>query len=213
MKKILSKKLVIGITGLAVLGGATGALAATQSSSSSGRQAYATELAKHLNVTPSALAAAVKATDIERIEAAFAAGRLTQAQANEAKQRIQKSAGIPLYGRGFGARGNRGHDGRGEATAATYLGISETALRSELKSGKSLAAIAASTPGKSVAGLQAAIVTAETTRLNAAVSSGKITAQQEQQRLADLPSHVEAMLQRTWSARANGGRAKGSSRY
>ena len=79
---------MIGVTGLAVLGGTTGALAATSSSNSSSRQAYVSDLAKHLNVTPGALTAAVKEADSEQVEAALAAGRLTQAQANEAKQRI-----------------------------------------------------------------------------------------------------------------------------
>ena len=210
MKAFFSRKFAIGVTGLAVLGGTTGALAATGSSSGSNRQAYVSDVAKHLNVTPGALTTAVKEADSEQIEAALAAGRLTQAQANEAKRRIQQSSGVPFFGHGFGGRGFRGRVHLGVASAATYLGMSQTALRSELKSGKTLAEIAGSTPGKSVAGLKAALTTAETTRLNAAVSSGKITAQQEQERLAALASHSEAILQRTWSAPANGSQVPGS---
>ena len=121
----------------------------------------------------------------------------------------QQSTGVPFLGHGFGVRGLRGRAGRGLASAATYLGMGETTLRSELKSGKTLAEIATSTPGKTLAGLKAAIIAAATTRLNAAVSSGRITAQQEHERLAALSTRSEAMLQRTWSG-PNGSRALGS---
>jgi hypothetical protein len=74
---------------------------------------------------------------------------------------------------------------------------SPTTLRSELQSGKSLAQIASSTTGKSVEGLKAAIVAAEKAGLEKAVSSGSITSPQEQERLGNLSSRIEAMLQRT----------------
>jgi hypothetical protein len=216
MKSLLSKRVVIGVTALAVLGGAGGALAATQASNgshSSAAQAYVNGLAKHLDITPSALTAAVKATDSEQIETALAAGRLTQTQANAAKQRIEQSTSVPLFDRAFGGRGLRGLAGKSDPAAAQYLGISEAALRSQLKTGQSLEAIATSTPGKSVAGLKAAIIAAQTTRLNTAVSSGKITAQQEQRRLTSLSSRIDTLLQHTRSAGANGGQAHSSSRY
>jgi hypothetical protein len=120
-----------------------------------------------------------------------------------------------LFGGGF-AGGRFGHGelrgaARGiEAASAQYLGITETALRADLKAGQSLSAIATATTGKSVAGLQAAIIAAETTRLNTEVSSGKITAAQETQRLADLNSRIGAVLTRTWTAGSNGGQARGS---
>lgn len=218
MKSFLSKKLVIGVTGVALLGGAGAALAATQSSStpssqssrSSRSEAYISDLAKRLNVTPGTLTAAVKGADSDQINAALAAGRLTQAQATAAEQRVQLSSGVPFIGDAFGGGGARGRGGQREATAARYLGITETALRSDQQAGRSLATIATSTPGKSVAGLKAAIIAAETTRLGAAVSSGRITSKQEQQRLAELSSHVDALLQRTWTPGAHGGRAHSS---
>lgn len=55
-----------------------------------------------------------------------------------------------------------GSTGRGlVAPAARYLGISVKQLRSELKKGKSLAQIAAETPGKTEAGLVSALVGAK----------------------------------------------------
>ncbi|MGO9788872.1 MAG: hypothetical protein ACLP8S_04885 [Solirubrobacteraceae bacterium] len=215
MKSFLSKKLVVGVTGLAVLGGAGGALAVThsstaQSSKNSGSQAYISDLAGRLNVTPSALTAAVKAADIDQVNAALAAGRLTQTQATAAEQRIQQSSGVPFFGDARGGSGFRGGAGHNDATVVGYLGITKKALRSDLRAGKSLATIANATPGKSAAGLKAAIIAADTTRLNTAVSSGKITAQQEQQRLAELSSRVDTLLQRTWTPGANGARVHSS---
>ncbi len=55
-------------------------------------------------------------------------------------------------------------------TAAGYLGLSTAQLRSELQSGKSLAEIANSTPGKSKAGLVQALESADRRKLAAAAA-------------------------------------------
>ena len=52
MRSILNRKLVIAATALVMLAGAAVAVAATQSSSGSGEQAYINDLAGRLNVTP-----------------------------------------------------------------------------------------------------------------------------------------------------------------
>ena len=212
MKSFLNKKVALGATGVILLGGAAAAVAATQSSSNSPRQAYVTDVAHHLGVTPSALTAAMKAAMIDRINAALAAGRLTQAQAVALKQRVEQGTGAPFLGAGgLGHRGV-GHLGlaRAGAVVAQYLGISEATLRSELQSGKSLAQIASSTSGRSIAGLKTAIVTAAKTRLDKAVSNGRITSAQETQLLATLPARVDAALQRTGlGGQPPGGRGPG----
>jgi hypothetical protein len=202
LKSPLNRKLVVGATGLVLLGGAGGAVAVatTQDSAGSGRQAYIDDVAKHLNVTPGSLTAAMKAAAYDRIEAAVAAGRITQSQADAVKQRIEQGGGVPFFGHRFGGGGLGGH-----GVAAQYLGISPATLRGELQSGKSLAQIASSTPGKSVEGLKAAIVSAEKTRLEKAESSGLMTSQQEQERLGDLSSRIEALLQRTGTWGSYGG--------
>jgi hypothetical protein len=194
LKSFLSRKLVIGATGLVLLGGVGGAVAvaATQNPGGSARQAYIDDVAKRLNVAPGALTAAMKAAGYDRIDAAVAAGRITQSQADALKQRIEHGGGTPFFGHGFGRGGLGGH-----GVAAQYLGISVATLRSDLESGKSLAQIASSTPGKSVESLKAAIVSAMKARLDRAVSGGSITSQQEQKRLGKLSSRIEALLQRT----------------
>ncbi len=201
MKAFLSKKLVLGATGLILLAGAGAAVAATQLSGGSGRQAYIDDVASHLGVSPSALTSAMKAAAIDRVNAAVAAGRLTKAQSDALKQRIQEGRG-PLF---FGTRPGRGGLRAGAAAAASYLGISEATLRGDLASGKTLAQIAASTPGKSVSGLKAAILAAEKTRLNEAVSNGRITPQEETQRVAKISSRLDTLINRRFTRGAGFG--------
>jgi hypothetical protein len=57
------------------------------------------------------------------------------------------------------------------ATAASYLGVSLAQLRSDLEGGKTLAQLAAATPGKSADGLIAALVAAKQQRLAARAAS------------------------------------------
>jgi hypothetical protein len=218
MKAFLSKRVVIAATALCVLGGgAAAAVAATTSSAGTGEQAYLADLAAQLHVTPSALSTAIRAADSDQITAALAAGKLTSTEANALRQRLAQSTNPPLRA-GLGGRrfGGRGLGGRGllglDAVATNYLGISSATLRADLAAGQSLASIAnASTTGRSAAGLTSAITAAETSRLNAAVSSGKLTSAQEQQRLKNLSSRISALLSRTWTGGGRfGGRAWGA---
>lgn len=89
--------------------------------------------------------------------------------------------------------------------ALRYLGITPEALGNDLRSGKSLAQIASSTSGKSLGGLTAALTAAEKARLDKAVSAGRITKQQEQQRLTALARKIGALLRRGWPAIASFG--------
>jgi hypothetical protein len=209
--RLLTKhKLVAGLIAVAVLGGAGVAVAATQSSSSNRRHAYLNDVAKHLGVSPGALSSALQAAAIDRIEAARADGRLTQSQANELKKRVHEGR-APLFGHGGLGRG-RLHVGGWRAgvtgVASRYLGISPEALQRERQSHKSLAQIAAATPGKSAAGLKAAILAQAKQRLEAAVGHGRISAKQESELLPRISSRVQALLQRTGGGR--GGTRAGS---
>ena len=80
--------------------------------------------------------------------------------------------------------------GPGSAAIATYLGLTAAELRTQLESGKTLADIAKA-QGKTVAGLEDAIVADAKTHLDADVAAGKLTAAQEATMLADLKSHVD----------------------
>ena len=101
----------------------------------------------------------------------------------------------PGFGRGPG--GPRFEMGNPFATAATYLGISESDLRTKLQSGQNLAQIAASISGKSRDGLIKAIVDADTAKIDQAQKDGKITADQATQLKTGLTDRVTRMVDAT----------------
>ncbi len=99
-----------------------------------------------------------------------------------------KTDAVPTAGSGGGPPG--------AAAIATYLGLTSDQLRADLQSGETLAQIATA-QGKTVSGLEAAIVVDATTNLDAAVTAGKLTAAQEATMLADLKAHVDDMVNST----------------
>ena len=91
---------------LVVAGGAAAAVAATGSGSHG--TDFLDSVAKHLGVSPQKLQDATKAAAIDQVNADLAAGRITQAQADALKKRIEAGNGVlggPGFGRGFGPGG------------------------------------------------------------------------------------------------------------
>ena len=82
------------------------------------------------------------------------------------------------------------------AAAADYLGLSLTDLRAQLNSGTSLADVAAA-QGKSVSGLEDAMVATMTRNLDANTT---LTADQKAAALALMKSHLDAMVNATHSS-------------
>src|ERR1035441_2510861 len=80
------------------------------------------------------------------------------------------------------------------AAVRQSLGLPASQLRSDLKSGQTLAQVADATPGKSEAGLVEAIVAARTKRLDAAVSTGKLTKGRESEQLVKLTQRVKSAV-------------------
>ena len=189
MDKGLKIKLGAGVAAVAALAGGGAAVAADKLGSSDDSQAVVNDAAKQLGVTPSALMAALKKALENRIDAAVAAGRLTPEQGQELKQRIE-SGDLPLF---FGPRGGP-HEHFGDLdAAASYLGLTEAELRTQLESGKTLAQVAKDR-GKSVDGLIQALVDAATKRLDADVAAGRLTKAQEQQILSGLEDRITAFV-------------------
>src|SRR5256714_14626546 len=181
MDRKLKLKVGAGVAAAAAVAGGGAALAADRFGSSSDSQAVVNDAAKQLGVTPSALSSALKKALENRIDAAVAAGELTKAQGDELKQRIESGV-LPLF---FGPRGGP-HEHFGELdAAASYLGLTEAALETQLESGTSLAQVAKDR-GKSVDGLIQALVDQATKRLDAAAAAGRLTKAQEQQILVGL---------------------------
>src|SRR3954453_1711153 len=145
------RKVVAGTAAALAVGGAGAGIAATKLTSSPSDESKAVVIsaaAKQLGVQPNALSSALKKALEDRIDAAVAAGRLTKAQGNELKQRIE-SNDFPLVaprfghdgfdGHGFGHHGFGRHGFPGLDAAASYLGLSDDALHSRVESGKTLA--------------------------------------------------------------------------
>jgi hypothetical protein len=83
------------------------------------------------------------------------------------------------------------------ASALSYLGVASATLLAKLHSGMTLAQIADATPGKSAAGLKAALLAALKQRLDAKVAAQALSPTAEQRRLAHLESRLGALLQRS----------------
>ncbi len=175
--------------GLAIAGGGAALAAEKLSSSNDESEAVINDAAQRLNVTPSALSGALKKALEDRVDAAVAAGRITKAEGDELKQRIE-STEFPLFGHhGFGGH----HFFGGLEAAASYLGTTKAALRNELESGKTLAQVAEE-KGKSVDGLVQALYDDAKQHLDAAVSTGKLTQSQENSILSDLKQHIADLV-------------------
>jgi hypothetical protein len=195
MDSRIKQRLAIGLGAVLVLGGAGAAVAATQRNSPKEEtQAIIDDAAKQLGVPSADLSGALKKALENRVDAAVADGRLTQEQANRIKELIQ-SGGLPLF---FGAPHRGGIvPGFGPAlhhgldTAASYLGLTEQQLRTELETGKTLAQIAQA-HGKSVDGLVDALVADFKTKLDASVKAGRITQEKADQVLKDVRERVTA---------------------
>lgn len=200
---------MIGAAVLAACGVAGGAYAATSGTSS--RQSFLNDVAGRLHVTPQQLKSALQGALQDRLNAAVKAGRLTQAQADAIEKRIREglAPAVPFFHRGLLplgpgpvplrpglVPGRPGIFGGPLSAAAKYIGVSPGQLFEQLGSGRSLAQIAKAR-GKSVSGLENAIVSAERSRLDQARQRGLITSSDEQRILSGLQARVAALVNRT----------------
>ena len=151
MRKRTRRMLIAGaVAALAIVGGGAALAAQSSGDPSAESKAVLNDAAKQLGVDTAKLTAALKQALANRVDAAVKAGQLTEAQGKELKARIQADS-FPILGlRG----GGPGHHGRGfhhlEA-AATYLGVTEAALRTSLEGGKTLAQVAKDGASRSTA--------------------------------------------------------------
>ena len=192
---------------LAVTGGGA-AFAAT--SGNDQRDALLRDAAQRLDVSPGELRAALEGAFGDQLDQAVRAGRLTQEQADDIKERIARYGvllGGPLDGprHGFGGPGH-GPFGIGLDAAADYLGLTEAQLERRLTNGRTLAEVARA-EGKTVDGLEQALVDAARTRLDRAVADRDLTATERDRILSDVEEHVEDLV--TGSAPGPFGRHRG----
>lgn len=206
-------KLVAVIATLVVVVGAGAAVGATGAfSPKEESDAVVNDAAKQLGVAPADLTAALKTALKNRVDAAVAAGRLTQAQGNELKARID-AGNMPLLGfggPGFHHRGGPGGIHGGLDAAADYLGMTDAQLHTALESGKTLAQVAKS-KGKSVDGLVNALVADAKEHLAAAVKAGRLTQAQANRIQSDLKARITDLVNNAPPARPEFRRGDGGS--
>jgi polyhydroxyalkanoate synthesis regulator phasin len=200
------RKVVIGLAAGLLLVGAGGAFAAGKlTSPKDERQAVINDAAKRLGIEPAKLSDALTKALEDRVDAAVADGRITKAEGEALKARIEAGDAPLFFG---GGRHHGGHDfghhrGLGLGAAAKYLGITEAQLRTELQNGKSLADVAKA-HGKTVDGLVDAVVDEAKTRLDTAVNAGKLTQAQANEMLSDLKDRITDFVNGRFPARPFG---------
>lgn len=175
-------------------------------------------LAQNLGVTADKLKTALQQTALQEVDAAVTAGNLTAQQAQQVKDRINSgdfgpggfgggfggfSGGVGGFGGGFGGDrhgpgGPGGPGGFGFGFGATqdqlaqFLSITAQQLQTE-ENGKSLTQLAQA-HGKTRAQLVQFLTSAAQQRLAADVQAGRLTQAQADQRLTDLTSRIEQMV-------------------
>jgi hypothetical protein len=199
MDKQRRRKLIAGgAAALAVTGGGAAIAAEKLGSPSETSQAILDDAASQLGIQPSKLSGALKKAIENQIDAAVASGQLTKEQGDALKARVEAGdyplLGLPLGHHGFGPGPGLGFGLLYQA--ASYLGVNEAQLRTELAGGKTLAQIAKD-HGKSGDGLVDALVAAERKRLDAAVAAGRLTKDQEQTILSSLEQRIQELVNAT----------------
>jgi hypothetical protein len=196
-------KRTVAIGAAAALAVAGGGVAYAAATSNDQRDALLRDAAGRLNVSPGELRSALEGAAGDQLDQAVKDGKLTQQQADQIKQRIARD-GLPLggpggpdgHGPGFGGpMGGPGHGpfDAGLGAAADYLGLTRAALARQLRSGKTLADVARA-QGKSVDGLEQALVDEAKTRLDRAVADRKLTSDERDQILREAQEHVADLV-------------------
>jgi len=186
---------VAGLIAALSVGGIGVASASTHSSTKPVSSTTSTTQPSIANVNPDAAVLAKLVT----------AGTITQAQSDAILAALNAAhasmdQGGPGRGPGFG--GPMGFNLREDETVVTStLGITASALESDLAAGKSLATIA----GSKTTDLISALVAAETTEINARVTSGEITQAQATTLISGLQAAVTAAVNATPGTQGFGG--------
>jgi hypothetical protein len=186
--KRMRTKLAIGAGAALAAAGGGAAFAATQGTPAQESNAIIDDAAKELGIDSAKLGDALENALEKRVDEAVAAGRLTKEQGAELKARIESGA-VPLLGLRGGRDEHHGHPGGHLDAAATFLGLTEDALRERLHAGDTLADVAKA-EGKTVAALVDALVAAQKQELADAVEGGRLTDAQRD----GIVEHLEARV-------------------
>jgi hypothetical protein len=152
------------------------------------------DVAKAQNKDVDGLKDAILAAAKGDLDKAVSDKRITQAQADDVynglKDRIDDMVNGQLHFRGPGFARPFGAD---LSAAAKYLGLGESALRDQLRDGKSLADVAKA-QSKDVDGLKSALLAAQKADLDKAVSDKKLTQSQADDIYNGLKSRIDDLV-------------------
>lgn len=167
------------------------------------RDQFLDDLAGNLGVSRAGLDTALSQTALDMVDKALADGKITDAEAQRIRERIN-SGDFPLFG-GFGHRG-RGHMGFGGGmgfgmigcgakleAVAVFLGVDASVVRDGLMNDQSLAQIAEAN-GKSRDELKSFLIDNVTTKLNQAVADQDITQKRADEALQNFKDHVDDLI-------------------
>ncbi len=195
---------VIGLAALAVSGAVTSA-----QDGSGPVNTFLAKVAEKLGVSQDKLNTAVQEAQTEMIDQAVAEGRLTQAQADQLKQRAAEGGLVfPFVGPGHGWGESRGVV---PEAAAQVLGMTEDELLQALKDGSSLAQVA-DAHGMSVEEFQTALLKQVKTQLDGLVGDGTLTQTQADEQYQRTEQNIDSIVNGTGCAGEFGGRRGGPGR-
>jgi hypothetical protein len=198
--------LAVGIAALAA-GGAVAALAATSGtthrahSARTGAQLGGRDLpaaAAYLGIAPQQLESELSSGKSLAQIAGSTAGKSESGlvSAIVAARRANLGGGAPKLPKSVQAEVKRVRGAHLAGVVRRYLGLTGVQIREQLRAGKTLAQIADSLPGKSSAGLIAAIVSTRRQQLAAGVAAHKLTPAQASSRSATLTARVTRLINR-----------------
>lgn len=161
-------------------------------------QEFLSAVATNLGVSVDRLQQAAKDAETQMVDRALASGRLTQEQADKLKTRINAGNGFGFLRQLQARQRVRQEVARAEVirSAAGALNMTPAELRTELKDGKSVAAVA-SARGVSLDAVKSAITADVKAKLDARVAAGTITQEREDALLQRLADGIDAALQRS----------------
>ena len=161
------------------------------------RDQFLDDLAGKLGVSRADLDTALSQTALDMVDKALADGKITDAEAQRIRDKIN-SGDFPFFG-GFGHHGRGGMGfgmmgcGANLDDIAGFLGVDASVVRDGLMNDQSLAQIAEAN-GKSRDELKSFLIDNVTTKLNQAVTDQDITQKRADEALQNFKDHVDDLI-------------------
>lgn len=177
--------------------GVAAAAAASSPTASGPTTVFVSDMAQSLGVSQGRLTAAIQSAELARVQALEQSGKVSVTRAKTLTAWIERNPlaalSVSLNVRSLATAQTRRVEAR---AAAKFLGITVKALRADQSHGQSLDAVAAS-QGKTASDLLAAMLAPIQAHLAKAVSTGGLTAAQEQTALTRAQAIAQAFASKS----------------